>query len=525
MLARVNDEPVAVRDVLGEFNRRHSGHSKFLGGDVELRRFLDIVIDDLLLVQEAYNLGIDADPEVVKYIEEYESSKIADYFVQKEIVEKAAVTDDDVKKIWETSVDVVLHARQIVVPTRQEAEEIRNAILHGGDFEQFARACSTADSRRRGGHVMVTWGTFEPEWERVVFATEPGELSPVIETSDGFELVLVSNRVDVKPPALDQVSSQIREALGKRRLDQRKKELLDLLWARYGVQAKGFDYSAGLMRVLFRNAPDTVLASWNGGSLRVREIFEGRELDVFVTMEPAQAQKEIANRIRQTVNSPLVIREGRERKYGETPEVQKEVDAYRDFVVESVLFRDHIFKKVAPAEAELETYFNAKQEQFAIAEKRRVAQILVPTEAEAKKLYDQIVAGADFAKLAKEFSRDMVSAGNGGDLGWIVSDNVPQAFRPVLTLKPGEVMTPVRTDSGWHIIKFFETKPKSIPPFAEVKERVREAVLDQQRREARKYWIEKLRKASKIEIDDAAIAEFVKANEFTGQAPPQHAMQ
>jgi len=49
--------------------------------------------------------------------------------------------------------------------------------------------------------------------------------------------------------------------------------------------------------------------------------------------------------------------------------------------------------------------------------------------------------------------------------------------------------------------------------------------LDAKERGARALWVRRLRAASKIEIDKAAIAAFVKANESTGKPPPQHVVQ
>ena len=59
-------------------------------------------------------------------------------------------------------------------------------------LRRFARDCSRADSRLNGGHVVANWGQFDPEWERIVFALQPGELSPVIPTPGGYGFGLSS---------------------------------------------------------------------------------------------------------------------------------------------------------------------------------------------------------------------------------------------------------------------------------------------------------------------------------------------
>lgn len=82
--------------------------------------------------------------------------------------------------------------------------------------------------------------------------------------------------------------------------------------------------------------------------------------------------------------------------------------------------------------------------------------------AEAMKLYDQLKNGADFAKLASEYSRDPGSAKNGGDLGWFSRGMmVPEFENVALNAKVGVVQEPIETQFGYHIIKVTDKSDKS----------------------------------------------------------------
>ena len=63
-LASVNGEAITVSDLQKEFTRRHGGHQRFLAGEVEARRFLDLVIDRRLLIQEAERLELQGLPAI-----------------------------------------------------------------------------------------------------------------------------------------------------------------------------------------------------------------------------------------------------------------------------------------------------------------------------------------------------------------------------------------------------------------------------------------------------------------------------
>jgi peptidyl-prolyl cis-trans isomerase C len=87
--------------------------------------------------------------------------------------------------------------------------------------------------------------------------------------------------------------------------------------------------------------------------------------------------------------------------------------------------------------------------------------------AKADELRAKIVAGADFAEVAKKESDDTGSGSNGGDLGSFGHGQmVPEFEQAAFAAKPGEVTPVVRTQFGYHIIK---VESKSTTPFEQVK--------------------------------------------------------
>ncbi len=79
-------------------------------------------------------------------------------------------------------------------------------------------------------------------------------------------------------------------------------------------------------------------------------------------------------------------------------------------------------------------------------------------ERQINELYDQIVNGADFESLARDFSEDTSNAAEGGDLGFFGRNAmVPEFEEAAFETPPGSVSQPVKTEYGWHIIKVEET--------------------------------------------------------------------
>lgn len=90
--------------------------------------------------------------------------------------------------------------------------------------------------------------------------------------------------------------------------------------------------------------------------------------------------------------------------------------------------------------------------------------------AKAQSILDQLHHGADFAKLAKQYSDDPGSKAQGGELGWIKPGaTVPPFDKVAFAQQPGQISGLVRTKFGYHIIQTEEKQPAHTRPIDEVK--------------------------------------------------------
>ena len=83
-------------------------------------------------------------------------------------------------------------------------------------------------------------------------------------------------------------------------------------------------------------------------------------------------------------------------------------------------------------------------------------------------IYQALQAGADFAELARKVSQDDYSAANGGELDWIMPNQVYKEIEDVIYgLQPGQISRPFLSPVGWHIMKMIERK--QFEPFDSLK--------------------------------------------------------
>jgi peptidylprolyl isomerase len=144
-----------------------------------------------------------------------------------------------------------------------------------------------------------------------------------------------------------------------------------------------------------------------------------------------------------------------------------------------------------PSEEEIKKAYEANKSAFPAPGQFNLAQIFlaVPENADKqvaaaaqKKAADLAakarVKGADFAQLAKENSDHKDTAPKGGDLGWLAENQMLPEIRAVAEkMEKGDVSMPIRSPTGWHIVKLIDKKPPSTRPLSEV----RDAIVGQMR--------------------------------------------
>jgi peptidyl-prolyl cis-trans isomerase SurA len=122
-------------------------------------------------------------------------------------------------------------------------------------------------------------------------------------------------------------------------------------------------------------------------------------------------------------------------------------------------------------------------------------------QAQAKKLLERARGGEDFAKLAKQYSDDAATRGDGGDLGTFGKDMLPKAIEEIVfSMQPGELAGPVRADRGFHVIKLLERKEKDAKPLAEVQDDIRIQLRQKEMEKQTKTYLAELRKKTLVDI-------------------------
>jgi peptidyl-prolyl cis-trans isomerase C len=213
----------------------------------------------------------------------------------------------------------------------------------------------------------------------------------------------------------------------------------------------------------------------------------------------AQGQPETpdrANAIKEElINREVLAQAAARRGLDKDPDVAAQMDMARQAVLVRALFEREM--KANPiTDEQLQKQYETFKASMGTNE-YKVRHILVDNEADAKAIIADLNKGGDFAKIAKEKSKDPGSKDNGGDLDWGPSARYVKPFADAITsMQKGQTTpVPVKTDFGYHVIRLDDVRPLQVPPFAEMKEQFKQRAQQQ----AIQKMVADLRSKAKVE--------------------------
>jgi peptidyl-prolyl cis-trans isomerase C len=239
-----------------------------------------------------------------------------------------------------------------------------------------------------------------------------------------------------------------------------------------------------------------VVARVNGADIRESALaFAEEDMAAELQQVPPEARRE--HLITYLADIVLVTQVADKNNRGDNADFKRRLAFVRSKLLMGVELQEQA--KAALTEEAMREVYNEAVKSMSGQEEVRARHILVETEEEAKAILEKLKAGADFAALAKEKSKDP-GAAEGGDLGYFSKEQmVPEFAEVAFKMYPGQISNPVKTKFGWHIIKVEDKRVKPVPSFEQVRDRIEAFVT----RKAQTELIAKLRESAKIERLDA----------------------
>lgn len=225
----------------------------------------------------------------------------------------------------------------------------------------------------------------------------------------------------------------------------------------------------------------------------------------------------LAPLVRERMLQLSLAAEARTKGLDQRPDIlQRMNDAREAVLVQAYLATVAQVEPGFPSEADIATAYDANKSRMMTPKQYNLAQIALvvapdatrevveETRRKAADLRAQVLKPkADFAEIARKSSQERASADKGGAIGWVREDQlVPGVKEAVPGMAEGTISEPLRTASGWHVVKLLGTKPPAPAPLAEVKDQLTTALRQGRQQQIARQYIDEMLKREPIQLNE-----------------------
>ena len=231
VLVTINNDKITLTEFNKELDKIPMNMKMMVASETGKKSYLDRLIVKKLLLSEAAKANIEKDKEFENKLADIREQLIIEALLKKKLTADAKLTDEDLKKYYETNKekfkkDREINTRHILLKSDEEAKQVREKLQAGEDFIELARRYSIdPNAKATGGEVgFHPKGSLLPDYEAAAFKlTKVGQTSGIVKTQFGYHIIRLEG---VKPPAyvpFDEVKDFIKQQL----IQEKQKEILD----------------------------------------------------------------------------------------------------------------------------------------------------------------------------------------------------------------------------------------------------------------------------------------------------------
>ena len=217
------------------------------------------------------------------------------------------------------------------------------------------------------------------------------------------------------------------------------------------------------------------------------------DLNAFLTGLPKEQQMYASNEqfqkqcLEQLISINLFAKMGEDLKLDET-------EAYAKIMKSAKTEVPEVMKQVTVEDEEVEAYYEVNQKQFVKGATVQAKHILVAEEDACKEILAAIESGEKTFEDAAKESSTCPSGQRGGDLGEFGKGQMVKEFEDAaFTAEIGQVVGPVKTQFGYHLIKVEKKNEEKVSEFAEVEASIKRNLAQQKQNDAYMAKVSELR--------------------------------
>ncbi|MEM2265153.1 MAG: peptidyl-prolyl cis-trans isomerase [Nitrososphaerota archaeon] len=485
VLAIVNGEPITVKEVMyviGIEHRREDIERK--AKKVDLKSFLNQIIRDKLIIQEAKMMGLETNPWLEAKLNEFIIASAVRQLYKDEIVSKIKSTHNEVKNFYKQfykEYEIYIFETK----DKNEAEKVRNEFMQ--------------NKNGKGNKVKLTLLNLyndEELWDKIK-NLKPGEVSPVIQKFDKYIVIKILQVNNVNMEKFNKNYNSIkltyerykRKELETIKLKDLRNKYKNLIWIDKEILQQVKTKSNNIKE------DNKIVAKVGKDTLKLNEILKNMQNN-----NSTNNFLNIDKYVNKWIDTKIVDLEALSRNYHLRSPLKEDIENYKNQLLKKIFISVVILPKIKIDDKDLKEYYNENKEKFKEEDQYRIYRMIVKDHNTALSVISELSKGADFKFLAKKFSVDENVQKTGGDMGWIKYSLIPEPYRKSFQKLEKKEITMLQEGPHWTILYIADVKPGKIKSFESLKSHISNEVMTLKVEKELDEYAKKLKSSSKIII-------------------------
>ena len=256
----------------------------------------------------------------------------------------------------------------------------------------------------------------------------------------------------------------------------------------------------------------TIIARVNNRPITLEELNEETEgFNKYVPQDKPEEKidsrdKKLNYLKNEMIRRVLLAQAAQDRGLDRKEELQKALNNFKQNLLVAELVKAET-ENIEVTSAEIEDYYNQYKEQLKEPEERRIREIVVATENEARDVLIELLKGGDFAALAQMKSTS-ASAKNGGDLGYIRKGLKSPQFDETafsFAVEEGKTSNYFKGPEGYYILKLEAKREGKVKSLSDLWDDIKNGLKFLKQQKKVEELISKLSADAKIEVIESAV--------------------
>jgi hypothetical protein len=514
-VASVGDDVILLRDLAQALEAAHlsrppQGSAQSKRPDMDFTPALDRIISTRLLIQEAHEMQLDADPQFRSALDGFKASRLR-AMLQREAAREVKPDPAEVERLYREAVRE-WKLKSVLLEKEEAAKAFQAALKKGESFDAAAKRFVGEKKAKGGGAAeFAPRKQMLPEVLAALQAAKPGAVVGPIQVPSGWVMLRVDG---TRYPA---GNAEARAEARARSIARREHEAIRgfylTLVARYTTIDQALlnklDFEAGgesgFKALLADQRP---LATIRGDRpLTVGDLTREVSLKFFHGLESPIQQKRVNPEKRDTferlLGARLFAREAAARKLDARPEFRRAVEEYE----RGLAFDTFVEKVIAPdvkvTEQDAQRYYEQHKAEYTAPHMYKLDGFAFAATKDAQAALDKLKGGTDFTWLRNSAPGQVAPEKRSlqFDGRTLSASMLPGGLAKALTgARAGEYRLYAVSDAEVYVVRVLEETPPAAQPYVDARESIAKKLWNDRLALAMADYAAKLRKAQQVEV-------------------------